>query len=66
VRFQDGNQLRVERSDQIIIVLLLSRRRKCSPGKVIDVPGMCKIDIRESKGDCPFGFRECRNEEIGS
>lgn len=66
VEFQSRNELRVERRDQVIVVLLLTRSRKRGPRQVIDVPSVCQIDIGKSERDGPFGFGERGDEEVGT
>jgi hypothetical protein len=40
-------EVRIEGGDEVVIILLLSWFRKCSPGQIVDVPGVVEGYVRE-------------------
>jgi hypothetical protein len=56
VRLHCRNQLWIKGSDKVVIVLLLAWLGEGGPWQIINIPGMRKIDVGESKGNCSFRF----------
>ena len=66
VRLDGGQKVRVERRDEVVVVLLLVRMVEHVPGEVVDVPGVCEVDVGEAEGYRPLGLGERGDMEIGA
>ena len=63
---QGFDEIRIELGDEGEVRFLLLGRVEDLPGKVVDVPGVDEVDVRETERKCALGLRKGRDMEVGS
>lgn len=66
VWFDGGDEVGIERRDEVIVILFLFWRSKCRPWQVVNVPGVVESNVREAQRYRPVCFAEKRDEKVGT